>query len=119
MWFFDRVISGVVEASYFGLIGFTGLAPGRNTKSLPARIVTAGFASFLLIVGATYTGGTAAALVSKSQAGAINSLQDILDAGAKICIKDTTWDLFKPRYPQFEGSVVDKENQDAVDAMDK
>ena len=119
MRFFDRVISGVVEASYLGLIGFTGLAPVRNSKSLPARIVTAGFASFLLIVGATYTGGTAAALVSKSQAGAINSLQDILDAGAKICIKDTTWDLFKPRYPQFEGSVVDKENQDAVDAMDK
>lgn len=71
LWFIDRVVSGFVSACYFGMLGFTGMAPARESTSLPARIVTTGFAFFLLIVGATFTGATAAALVSKTDTGAI------------------------------------------------
>jgi len=106
LWYIDRVVSGFVSSCYFGILGFTSMAPARESTSLPARIITTGFAFFLLIVGATFTGATAAAIVSKSDTGAISSLQDVVDRGGKLCMGSTTWEMFAPIYRDFDASMI-------------
>jgi ABC-type amino acid transport substrate-binding protein len=105
MNWFENGIEGIVKASYFGLIGFTGMAPANETTNFPGRIVTAGFAIFLMIIGATYTGATAAALVSNQGGSNINSLDDVLKSGQNLCIRRAMSSNFLLRFPEFNGKL--------------
>jgi hypothetical protein len=108
--FLDNWAHPLATAFYFGVLGFTAGAPVRQSRSLPARIITMGFAVFLLIVGATYTGGTAAALVSKSSQGQITSLHAIIEADTKVCIADVAMkDNFLMKFPEFTNNILWKD----------
>ena len=103
--FLEGGIEGIVKASYFGLLGFTGMAPANETTNFPGRIVTAGFSVFLMIIGATYTGATAAALVADQGGSNINSLDDVLRSGKNLCIRTAMSSNFLLRFPEFNGKL--------------
>ena len=62
-------------------------------------------AIFLLIIGATYTGATAAALVAGNANSEITNLEDVLKLGGKLCIRKAMASSFVLRHPNFAGKL--------------
>eukprot|EP01043_Picozoa_sp_COSAG02_P063185 COSAG02_NODE_8891_length_2406_cov_2.353273_4_plen_78_part_01 len=69
------------------MLGFP--APVQDAENFPMRVISAGFAAFILIILTAYTASSAAALVADARSGSINSLDDVLAMGAaaKVCIR--------------------------------
>ena len=103
--FLEHGIASMVKAAYLGIVSFTSMEPRTETTNFPGRIVTLGFGSFLFIVGSVYTGATAAALVANVGGNDVESLDDVLVSGQKLCIRRAMSSSFLLRYPEFNGKL--------------
>ena len=81
------------------------LQPGAT--SFPAKVVLVGFSVFGVIFLASYTASTAAALVAgNTRRATLETLDDVLGTGGKLCIRTAMQESFELRYPEFAGRVV-------------
>lgn len=86
--------------TFHGVMSFTG-GETENSSDAPSRaekFVLAGFAIFGLIILTAYTATSAAFLVTGSVG--YESLADVVESGAKLCISARAYDAFLQEQPQ-------------------
>jgi len=88
-------------ASYIGLESAFGAASTFKPKSLPSKITQLGLGFFILLIIASYTATlTATLVVQKSVSTNINSIEDAIATGARVC---ADYNMPDKLGPMFEG----------------
>ncbi len=100
---------------YYGFLGLTGASPKHEAHEAAGMLVIFGFGIFVLLFVSSYTGATAAILISESgRSATINSMKDLQASGGKICIMAAQKTPFELRYPEFGGKLIPQRLADGV-----
>eukprot|EP01043_Picozoa_sp_COSAG02_P035371 COSAG02_NODE_2529_length_8602_cov_20.688463_2_plen_281_part_00 len=102
-------------SAYYGFLGLTGVSPKHEAHEAAGMLVIFGFGIFVLLFVSSYTGATAAILISESgRSVTINSMKDLQASGGKICIMAAHKTPFELRYPEFGGKLIPQRLADGV-----
>ena len=95
-------LRSIGHAFYDGINSMTtgGVAHVSEQPSIPEKLVVSGFAVFALVVLTAYT-ATSAAVMIDDQGETYNNLQEVIDKGKNICLREAIAETFLSLYPQF------------------
>ncbi len=109
----DMVFNGVGRSAFLGVLGLTSGSPSHTPRSLPGRVVVAGFAFFLLVVFSSYTAGILNALI-KTEALVQLTFEDLQRDGDHVCVVSAAAVSFRLRYPDMASRIVEVPNAETA-----
>jgi len=96
-----RTFWNLLEHTYLSFLGFfsAGVIEDANELKPASKILTLGFAFFVLIAIASFTGSTASFLMQQNNKLVISSIEGAISANVKICYPEEIEGALKPKYP--------------------
>lgn len=93
----------LLEHEYLSLLGFfsAGVVEDANELRPASKILTVGFAFFVLIAIASFTGSTASFLITENTKPSVSDIHAALSQNMKICYPAEIKDALMPKFPDL------------------
>jgi hypothetical protein len=94
---------------HLAFFGVASGAPAHQPYTPPAKIISLGYAFFILLVISAYTAGLASSLVSSRLSFEVRSTEDAISGGGHMCVLHQTESTMLTIFPELNGRTMPRE----------